>query len=237
MAQKIMATLVHFERTGDRYAVIRLKPQTNNWKHKPGQYTEITFGEGPDALTKTYSIGSAMRADDSLDFCMQWNDPQLSELAKSWQTGQTEFGLSPAAGHFHIPSYKRSVVLLAGGSGITPLKAILEDRMYHAGKGQDSARSVLLYGCSDDQDIPFHDALKALADRHADRITLRFFAERLLAKDGGRAEVGRPLSALATYLTADAEYLMCGPPPFLDAARAVLLQAQIPAEQIHQDRY
>lgn len=237
MTQKIMATLVHFERTGDRYAVLRLKPERSSWKHKPGQYTEITFSEGKDPLSKIYSIGSALRDDEVLDFCIQWNDPQLVELSKGWRVNTSAFALQPAAGNFHIPPYNTPVVLLAGGSGITPLKAILEDRLYKAGKSKDSAETVLLYGCSDDQEIPFYEELKNLAVRNPGKVTVRFFAEKILVKDRSRAEPGRPLSAIAAYLNANAEYLMCGPPPFLDSARASLLQSKIPAEQIHQDRY
>ena len=237
MTQKIVATLVHFERTGDRYAILRLKPERNSWKHKPGQYTEITFAEGNEPLSKIYSIGSALRADDELDFCIQWNDPQLEKLARSWQVNKTEFLLQPAAGNFHIPPYDKSVVLLAGGSGITPLKAILEDRLYNAGKEKDAAETVLLYGCSDDHEIPFYEELKKLADQNPGRVVLRFFAEKILAKGQSRAEPGRPLAVIGPYLNADAEYLMCGPPPFLDAVRAALLLAKIPTEQIHQDRY
>jgi ferredoxin-NADP reductase len=235
LAQKITGTLVQFERLGDRYAVLQIKPNSNSWKHNPGQYTEIGFSEGEKPLNKIYSIASAVRDDGVLDFCIQLNDVDLLEASKTWVLAKTEFKLAPAAGNFHVPPYQRPVVLLAGGSGITPLKAILEDRVYNGGK--DLAQTVLLFGCSDDEEIPFHEELRRLAASRPAQVIVRFFAEKKIAKDDKRAEAGRPMAVLDTYVSPDSDYLMCGPPPFLNATRAHLIQAGIPAEQIHQDRY
>ncbi|MBC7659078.1 MAG: FAD-dependent oxidoreductase [Chitinophagaceae bacterium] len=231
MPPHFLATLVHYERIGERYGILRLKPEGEQWTHNPGQYTKILFGTGALSFAKTYSIASAMRADGVLDFCIQLNDPQLLDDEKQWEVGKTQFSLTKPAGKFYLPNYASPVILLAGGSGVTPLKAILEDRLTN---GDPKALSLLLYGCGDDAEIPFHDDLKSLSARHS-QFAVRFFAEK--RADKSRAEVGRPLDVLSTLIDTKAEYLMCGPPSFMEAARAQLTQAGISSQQIHQDRY
>lgn len=232
MTHKISAVLERFERLGERYAILQIKPEKELWSHRPGQYTEIEFGEGEKAFHKVYSIASAHN--ELLDFCIQWNDPQLLESALHWKIGVTTFHLKPAAGNFYVPPHQTPVVLIAGGSGVTPLKAILEDR---AKQDNKAAKTVLLYGCSDDNEIPFHDELTRIAKNTTGSVDVRFFAEHQLDKSNSRAEPGRPLQVLSQYLDFDTEYLMCGPPPFMEATRAALIKAGISPQQIHQDRY
>lgn len=232
MTHKISATLVRFERLGERYAILQIQPDKALWSHRPGQYTEIEFGEGEQSFIKTYSIASAHN--ELLDFCIQMNDPQLVEASENWEVGTTTFQLKPAAGNFYIPPYETPVILIAGGSGVTPLKAIFEDR---AKEGPGAARTVLLYGCGDDFEIPFHDELVTVAQDAKGPVEVRFFAEHILDQQKSRAESGRPLQVLPQYVAFDTEYLMCGPPPFMEATRAALIKAGISPQQIHQDRY
>ena len=234
MTHKISATLVRFERLGERYAILQIQPQRELWSHRPGQYTEIQFEEGGNAFSKVYSIASAHH--DILDFCIQMNDPQLLEASKNWVPGETKFGIKAAAGNFYIPPYETPVVLIAGGSGVTPLKAIVEDRAASSATVA-VGNTLLLYGCADDQEIPFYEELKSLAASSKNKIHVRFFSEHILHRGSSRAEVGRPLSVLNQYVSYESEYLMCGPPPFMEATRAALIKAGISPRQIHQDRY
>lgn len=231
MAHNISAKLVHFERLGERYAILRVQPEKDLWSHRPGQYTEIYFGEGTNAFSKIYSIASAHH--ELLDFCIQMNDPQLVESSKSWIVNETTYELKPAAGNFYVPPYTTPVVMIAGGSGVTPLKAIFEDRAMQ----ETVARTVMLYGCGDDLEIPFYQELKTLAEDSKGKVEVRFFAEHSLDPSKSRAESGRPLSALLDYISFESDYLMCGPPMFMEATRAALIKAGISPLQIHQDRY
>ena len=232
MTLTISATLVRFEQLGDRYTTLHIQPQKDSWSHKPGQYTEIQFGVGDKAFSKVYSIASASQ--EFLDFCIQMNDPRLLDAMTTWIPGETRFLIKPAAGHFYIPPYEAPVVLIAGGSGITPLKAIVEDRVAGA---RDAAHTLLLYGCADDKEIPFFDELNRLAAASKNLVHVRFFAEHILNRGSSRAEFGRPLSVLNQYVSYESEYLMCGPPPFMEATRAALIKAGISPQQIHQDKY
>lgn len=214
------------EPVGNRYAVLNITPDTPApLPQRPGQYTQITFSPDQNPLTNVYSIASAPRTDGSFELCVQLNDERLKAMLPLWEQGQGAVEYSKPAGNFFVPAETLPAVLIAGGSGITPLKAILEERV------KQGAETVLLYGCSDDRAIPFYESLKALAGPSTE---ILFFAETVAA---GRAIRGRPQDKLSNYAAARKHFLMCGPPPFMDAIRKSLLDAGVSAEHIHQDRY
>ena len=227
MPELFAATIVHLERLPSRYALIELKAPSS-WTHKAGQYANLRFDN--DQAHRPYSIASHPRSDGILQFCIQLNDPKLIEFLDQCVLGKTEIGISHAGGRFHNPPLEQDALFIAGGSGITPLKAIIEDRLANGSKAQ----MTLLYGCADDLSIPYYQELKTLAEQHPDQLTVRFFAEDIIMQ---RAEAGRPVTYLSSYIKPGVDYLMCGPPTMLEASRKLLQDAGIADQSIHQDRY
>jgi predicted ferric reductase len=116
-----------------------------------------------------------------------------------------------------------NVLLLAGGVGITPMRALFET--LPLAPGEDL---LLMYFARTDADVLFRDELELLA-----------------ASSGGRVQfiVGddTPLSAeLVQRLVPDLcerDVYFCGPPGMANAARRALTQAQLPPEQFHEERF
>jgi predicted ferric reductase len=119
---------------------------------------------------------------------------------------------------------RRDVLLVAGGVGITPLRALFEAIPLEP--GQDL---LLLYAARTSADIIFRDELDHLARRPGARV-------RYLLDD----EVG-PLSAeLFRRLVpglAERDVYLCGPPGMATAARRSLKQAGLPDRQLHEERF
>lgn len=226
MSAKIKGRIRKVEPVGKRYAVLSVSPEVpGSLPQRPGQYTQITFSPDENPLTNVYSIASAPRADGSFDLCVQLSDERLKALLPLWTAGQNRVEYSNPAGNFFVPPETHPAILIAGGSGITPLKAILEDRV------KNKAKSVLLYGCGDDREIPFYQELKALKGPTTE---VHFFAEKV---EAGLAIPGRPQQKLSEYLNPSHHFLMCGPPAFMDDVRKSLENAGVSEEHIHQDRY
>jgi predicted ferric reductase len=122
---------------------------------------------------------------------------------------------------------KRKVLLIGGGIGITPLRALFETLPAAPGD------LTFVYRASDPADIVFLDELKQLA-RHRGA-TLKFAV-------GRRADLGYdPMSAAS--LTAnvsdlvDHDVYLCGPPGMTAAAMAALRRAGVPRRQIHHESF
>lgn len=226
-AREFRASVRRIEYVGRRYAIVEALVSPD-FIHSPGQYTKVVFEDNEGTFERYYSIASAPRGDGSFELCLILDDQRTRQLVAGWATGST-FRCSAPAGRFAIPHKQRPVVCIAGGSGITPLKAIIEDRLQHGA----TTATVLLYGCQTDAEIPFYEALKELADEHP-AFHLQIFADQISM---GRALPGRPLDQLDRFIIENADYLLCGPPAFMEAARGLLLQRGVAPEAIHQDRY
>jgi len=226
-AREFRAAIERIDYVGRRYAIIEAQASPD-FVHSPGQFTKVAFTDHEGTFERYYSIASASRGDGRFELCLILDDQRTRQLVEAWTPGSSLVCSAPA-GRFTIPSLQQPVVFIAGGSGITPLKAIAEDRLQRGA----TPPTVLLYGCQNDAEIPFYDELKALAQKHAE-FNLQIFAD---VTSQGRALSGRPLDQLERYIFADAEYLLCGPPPLMDAARRLLTELGVAPEAIHQDRY
>jgi ring-1,2-phenylacetyl-CoA epoxidase subunit PaaE len=133
---------------------------------------------------------------------------------------------------------RRRIVLIGGGSGITPLMSIAETVL----RVEAESQVALIYGNRSLADIIFHRRLDALADRHTDRLTVRHvlstphenFTGGIGLLDEPRLEkelVALPQAELRS------EYYLCGPEPMMTAARVVLLRQGIAAHHIFEERF
>ena len=118
----------------------------------------------------------------------------------------------------------RSILLLAGGVGITPLRA-----MFAALSG----RVTLIYRASTWQDIVFQSELDAIAEARG--ATVHYIV-------GSRRDFGAdPLSATALRQLAPGLHRMdvylCGPPGMTGTAVAALTEAGVPRRRIHYESF
>jgi ferredoxin-NADP reductase len=139
-----------------------------------------------------------------------------------------------AFGNFYFDEREyQNVVLLAGGSGITPLMAMLR---YMDDLCLETT-VTLLYCVRTSNDIIFHNELEEL------RVRLKNFRYHLLLSQphsewsGPRGHVSREFMESALKETAQQDFFLCGPPPFMDASRAILLGLGVKPERIRQESF
>ena len=122
---------------------------------------------------------------------------------------------------------RRKVLLIAGGVGITPLRALFETMP--AGPTE----LTLLYRASHEGDVLFRQELETLAAR-------RFATVRFLV--GRRSDLGwDPLSgaALAANIPdlRDHDVYLCGPPEMTAGVRTALISADVPRAQVYSESF
>ncbi len=212
---------------GTRYVVITLRALAD-FKYHAGQFTQVVFDDELGDFRKYYSIASAPRINGRFDLCLLLDDTRLRQWVMRQTLGRKLF-VTPPSGRFYVPPLEQPVTMVAGGSGVTPLRAILESRAATS----LAAPTHLLYGCKTDEEIPFYESLQALHSINP-KMHVHFFADDVAL---GRARLGRPLDALSEFVTSSDDYLLCGPPAFMSGAQKILQDAGVAPERIHQDRF
>jgi predicted ferric reductase len=122
----------------------------------------------------------------------------------------------------------RRVALIAGGIGITPLRALLET--LPGGPGD----ITLLYRAASKGDVAFGKELKTLAERRGIQL------HALIGPEIGDDQTDRLGIPALRYLVpdiADRDVYVCGPPAMVDAVRRRLHALRVPRECVHFERF
>jgi predicted ferric reductase len=130
------------------------------------------------------------------------------------------------AGEFTADRRTRArALLIAGGSGIAPIRALLEEL---------PPGTVMIYRTSRTDDVAFHRELEWLAQAREARLCYVVGhrddpAPRRLFTPGGLRELVPDVRRRDVYL--------CGPPGLVETSRALLRRLRVPPRQIHLDAF
>ena len=163
-----------------------------------------------------------------------------SWLNQSLKAGE-QIDVLPPEGRFFVPidaSQARHYLGIAGGSGITPILAIMKTVLAR----EPLSHFTLIYGNRRQSSTMFKEELEDLKNRYLTRLTLHtVFSQEQMDSPlySGRltqAKLGEFLSVLIQPQQLD-HVFVCGPYGFNDEADAALLAAGVPAEHIHIERF
>src|SRR4051794_28196021 len=156
--------------TADAHSlVLAIPPQlADAFAYRPGQYLTVRVPDGGAVVARCYSLSSSPHTDTDLKITVKRvRDGQTSNWICDHVRPGSTLDLAPPAGSFTPPSLDEDLLLLAGGSGITPIMAIIKSVLAR-GRG----RLALLYANRDAGSVIFGAELAALARRHGDRLAV-----------------------------------------------------------------
>jgi NAD(P)H-flavin reductase/ferredoxin len=200
-----------------------------------GQYALLSV-PGLIETPRSYSFASAPLAGGNRDirfFIRAVPGGQMSQWAQQPSLVGTAVQVEGSFGDFYLRDSEQPILCIAGGSGLAPVKALLEDALAFK-----CARPVtFLFGARTQRDLYCLDALRTLQQNWAtDFCFIPVLSEEPVTSDW-RGARGLVTDFIAAHAQPHAQVYMCGPPAMLDAAEPHLLRAGIPAEQIFSDRF
>jgi ferredoxin-NADP reductase len=117
------------------------------------------------------------------------------------------------------------VLLIGGGIGITPIRALLEDL---------DGDVVAIYRVVRNEDVVFRDELEALARERG--ITFFFVVGDHATPEGARLLSAEHLCELVPDI-AEREVFVCGPPAMAAAIERNVRDANVPRRHVHTERF
>ncbi|TXH05632.1 MAG: ferredoxin reductase [Nevskiaceae bacterium] len=213
---------------------LSLKPNANWRGFVPGQYVRLTVEINGVRRTRCYSPANSAHARDGLielTAKAHANGFVSRHLREQLRPG-TVVTLSQAEGQFALPEWRpERVLLISGGSGITPVMSMLRTLCDEGHKG----RITFLHYSNKATDLIYADELAQLAARHPNVQLLRAFAE---PGQGGELEglFSRAQLAQAVPDYAQAQTFLCGPPGMMKAVQAVFAAEALEA-RLHLEHF
>jgi ring-1,2-phenylacetyl-CoA epoxidase subunit PaaE len=159
----------------------------------------------------------------------------FSPFLQTLQAGDTLCVLPPE-GKFTLPEAAAHSLCIAAGSGITPLLAMMGERLMNDAQ----ARFTLLYGNRNTASTLFLEDLYALKNRYRERLDMHMVMSRQLSDiplHNGRLDAAKLMAYLNGPLKgiAFAQALVCGPNDLIDICEGMLPSFGVP--KIHSERF
>jgi glycine betaine catabolism B len=212
-------------------------PDAHLFHFEPGQFVTLRLDVDGTEVLRSYTVSSPPTRPHALSITVKRKpggvvSPWLHDHVRPG----TPLRVQPPLGVFSTSRHPaQKYLFLSAGSGITPLMSMTRTL---ADLGRD-ADVVFVHSARTPADIIFRKELEALEALHP---WLR--VEHVVAATGDEpgwaglvGQLDGPVLTAAVPDHADREVFVCGPPPYMDAVRAALLAAGLPAEQYHQETF
>lgn len=216
--------------------LLRLRvDEPSDFAFVPGQYVDI-WVPGSEQARRSFSMAN-LPGDGSIELMIKcYPGGRFSGLLEgSLRTGDALSFTGPY-GAFRLRRSARAVLMLAGGSGMAPILALLRELA-----GQASDRTVrFFYGARTQDDLFYLDEIAALGGALTD---FRFTPVLSDAAPDDSEEIARGFvhEVAAEYLAAgdlgDFDAYMCGPPPMIDATTEMLIDQGFDESRIYYDKF
>lgn len=215
---------------------------------RPGQFFTLLVELDGETHRRAYSVSSDCRVRDRFSVTIKRVvDGRVSNhLNDHAAPGQRLRVLGPS-GEFAralagVPKREaaRKLVLIAGGSGITPMMGLIRTLLSSESNPHQFA---LIYANRDAEQVIFAAELHALAAEHRGRLAIHEILEQPpIHWTGARGRCDRPtLSRLLDASTLahgpEAEFLLCGPAPMMAIARELLEQRGVTPARVHSESF
>jgi len=212
--------------------VLRLAPaEDTRFTFAAGQYARVAFAGQPE---RDYSIASRP-AERLLEFHIRdmGGEGPSNFVANRLRVGDPARLRGPFGETVLRPDKPGPILAVAGGSGLAPMKAIVEEALLTHGLAQPIH---LYYGGRRERDVYLEEHFAGLAARHPN---LRFVPVLSEPEGPTTRRTGLVTDAIAADFDslAGAVAYLAGPPPMVEAGRALCRDRGMAAADIHADAF
>jgi NAD(P)H-flavin reductase/hemoglobin-like flavoprotein len=223
--------IVQHDRRGPDLAVLTIRPD-QPLPYLPGQYVSVQVARWP-RIWRSFSIANAPRADGLIDLHVRAvPGGMVSTALVQYARAGDSLLLGPAEGTMTIPAGgpERDLLCIAGGTGLAPVKALIEGVI--AARGQGPQRRITLFAGARNGDDLYDLADLARLEAMYPLLTVM----PAVAESGDWDGLTGPLPDIVRQhaAVADQEVFVSGPSRMVREVLRILGR-RVSAEHIHYD--
>ncbi|MDN3563573.1 2Fe-2S iron-sulfur cluster-binding protein [Paeniroseomonas aquatica] len=202
----------------------------------PGQFVTFSAEIGGVRNRRSYTIASSPTQRSHVEVTVKREDQGLisRHLHDKVAVGILLDVSAPLGVFTFTGTEANSIVLIAGGVGITPMMSVtryLTDRSY-------PGDIYFLYGARTTDDFIFREELEYLQKRHTNlHVAATMSRAEGTAWMGPEGPVSKDFIAGSVPEIAKRRVHLCGPPPMMEAMKAALAELGVPKEQIKTEAF
>jgi len=197
------------------------------FRYRAGQFLTFRIPHPDGEVARCYSLSSAPETDREIKVTVK---RVAGGRGSNWFHDALKPGAGidclPPAGRFVLGAGSAPLLFFAGGSGITPVMALIKSALATTGR-----RIRLFYANRDAASVIFRAAFDALAAAYPGRLELRHH----LDAEAGLTTAAEIAAALAGFEAAEA--YLCGPAPFMTLVETTLLAAGMARDKVLIERF
>ncbi|WP_290705502.1 FAD-binding oxidoreductase [Amphritea sp.] len=226
--QTVPCKVDSFSLVTDDVMVIRFRfPATVKFNYLPGQYVDLSF----KGIKRSYSIANAKQVSTGIELHIRkvLNGQMSNALFSGIKKGQLMRVEGPK-GTFFIRQSKRPLILLAGGTGIAPVKAMVEELICNQDK-----RDIHIYWGMSLVNSFYLQELAEISEKNS-----HIYYTPVLSGDGdwnGRTGFVHQAVCDDFLSMQDFQVYACGSPLMINAARAAFNIKGLSSEQFFSDAF
>lgn len=210
-------------------------PGEKTVQHIAGQHLPLTIEVDGKTVKRNYTLSSSPLNENNLAITVKRVDggKVSNYLHDNFSVGDSVASLPPA-GLFHLNNaVSDKILLLTGGSGITPALSMLR----YLAATQDSRSIVFFHSAHTEQDLIAKDEIANLAGQLNNCQVIYTLTQK--AGSEWQGQTGRLSHSMLSNISDIASYsvFVCGPKNFMTAAKALLLEMGLPTHQYFEESF
>jgi ring-1,2-phenylacetyl-CoA epoxidase subunit PaaE len=231
------------QETADTVTIKFWQPIHQAIGYKAGQFLTVIVEIAGKKHRRSYSMSSSPR-EGALAISVKkvYNGLVSNYLVDHVKVGDSLEVLEPM-GNFTLeafPSQTRSLVFVAGGSGITPIISMIRTVL----PAEPNSKLYLIYGSRNEEGIIFKKELDQLElDYPAQLKVMHVLTQPSYTWTGYKSRINQ--ASMVTFLKQDlgitdlvnSQYYMCGPTGMMDEVLKSLSLFNVPSENIHKESF
>jgi ferredoxin-NADP reductase len=197
----------------------------------------VFAGLADGTVRRPYSIACSpqqSRRENALELLVQVDDVASPDPHLELAEAGTLLRIEGPFGAFGLPSplAEQRLLLVAGGTGIAPLRSIIGDTL----ERQPDVAVTLIYSARAPEEFAFLEELGQLEAAHRIELVLTVTRPSATTWTGSRGRIDLTLMT-ATLKTTETRCLLCGPSGFVADVKALLAEAGVSPDRIVTETY